>query len=99
MGTWMANWIRLPARPSNSIYGSALTVLKPTRRMVRSFVRSAAQLLITRRRQDYVNEFNPRCEKRWINVLRAMLRQTRSRCSREGGRGRRGLAGERRGIG
>src|SRR4029077_15126238 len=67
MVTWMANWIRLPARQSNSTYGSAITVSKPTKRMLRSFVRSARQPLITRHLPNYVSEFNSRCEKRSVN--------------------------------
>src|SRR6266566_4933231 len=81
MVIWMASWIRLPARQSNSTCGSALNVSKPTKRMAHLFARLATQLHITRRPQNYVSEFNPRCEKRSRNGPRGMLCEMFGRCS------------------
>src|SRR2546430_10007127 len=83
MVIWMANWIRLPAKQSNSTCWSALNVIKLTKSMARWFVRLATQLLITRRPRSYVSEFNRRCETRSPNCPRAMSRKILNRCSQE----------------
>src|SRR5207253_6421381 len=83
MVTWMANWIRLPARQSNTTYGTDVTVSRHTRHIVRWCARLAVLPHITRRPQNYVSEFNPRYEKRSRNGPRGMLCKMFSKCSEE----------------
>src|SRR5882724_2241396 len=88
MVIWMANLIRLPARQSNSICETALTVSKRIRRTRHCLTRLAEALPITRLQQDCVNGFNRRCEKRWSHNQCEMLGEMFSRCSQEGSQGR-----------
>src|SRR5260370_11181581 len=83
MVIWMANWIQLPARQSNGTYEAAVIVSRHTRHIVRWCARLGALPHITRRPQNYVNEFNPRYEKRARNGPRGMLCEMFGRCSEE----------------
>src|SRR5207248_9628723 len=83
MVIWMANWIRLPARQSNSTYEAAVIVSRHTRHIVCWCARLASLPHITRRQQNYVREFNRRCEKRSPNGPCEMLGEMLSRCSQE----------------
>src|SRR5205814_4891197 len=96
MVIWMANWIRLPARQSNSTYEAAVIVSRHTRHIVRWCARLASLPHITRRQQNYVSEFNRRCEKRSPNGPCEMLREMLSRCSQEGSQSREPRSEERR---
>ena len=79
---------RSPAEQSNNTCWSALNVTRLTKSMARLFVRLATQVLISRRLRNYVSEFNRRCETRSPNFPRALFRESLSRCSQEGNRGR-----------
>ena len=79
--------------------GGAVTVIKPTKHMDRSFVRLATQRLTTRRPQNYVNEFNPRCAKKSPEGRCETLSETLSRCSPKGSQGHGTFSRGHHGIG
>src|SRR6266850_1700472 len=99
MVTWMANWIRLPARQSKSTCATAVIVIKPMKRRAHSFVRWGTQLLITRRPQNYVSEFNSRCETRSRSSPHEMAGEMLSRDRQQGRQGREPFFSGHHGIG
>src|SRR5713101_1873179 len=99
MATWMANWIRLPIRQSNSTYRTAPNAIEPTKLIEHSLVRLAAPLPITGRQQNCVSEFNHLCEKRSSDSPCAVLDEMLIRWSEEGRQSREPFFSGRHGNG
>src|SRR6266581_86098 len=99
MVIWMANWIQLPARQSNSTYEAAVIVSRHTRHIVRWCARLAALPHITRRPQNYVSEFNPHYETRSPTGPRALFREGVSCWSKESSQSRGPFFSGHHGIG